>query len=403
MRQSNEHAGEPKRDTAVITAERRRGLAAAIASVTVFGIGIGLATPLLSLLLERSGIEAALTGLNASAIFLGVVLGPILAPPLVRQLGIRRFILIFLAFDIVFFLALKLFESFAAWFVLRVLLGMVGSGIFTVTEAWINLLARDDERGRVIGIYAAFLSAGFGLGPLMLAATGTAGWAPFLAASAISAVAAVPILMAGGSARGLGREPARNPLAMFARAPFIVSAVAMFGFYESTLISLLPVWGVRMGFDERLAAACLTAVYFGAIALQVPIGWLSDKLTRRAAMRLCALVGLLGAALAMVIGAEALPLFIVLFLWGGFATGIYPVALSMAGERFRDAELVTINAAVIIAYGLGSLLGPVLGGIAMDLWNPHGLLAMLTLLFAALTALSLAQSGARDREDRQQI
>jgi len=387
-------------DAAVAIADRRRGLAAAIASVSVFGIGIGLATPLLSLLLERRGTEAALTGLNASAIFIGVVLGPMLAPLLVRRLGIRAFILVFLALDIVFFLALKVFESFAAWFVLRVLLGTVGSGIFTATEAWINLLARDDERGRVIGIYAASLSAGFGVGPLMLAATGTEGWAPFLAAGAISAVAALPLLAAGGSARNLGREPARNPLAMFAKAPFIIAAVAMFGFYESTLISLLPVWGVRLGFDERIAAACLTAVYFGAIALQVPIGWLSDKLARRAAMRLCALAGLVGAVLATVIGANTAPLFIVLFLWGGLATGIYPVALSMAGERFRGAELITVNAAIIIAYGLGSLVGPVLGGGAMELWNPHGLLAMLTLLFAVLTALSLVPGGARDPGDR---
>jgi MFS family permease len=390
-------------DAAAEIVERRRGLAAAIASVAVFGIGIGLATPLLSLLLERGGTDASLTGLNAAAIFMGVVLGPMLAPALVRRLGIRPFILVFLALDIVFFLALKLFESFAAWFVLRVLLGIVGSGVFTATEAWINLLTRDEERGRVIGIYAAFLSAGFGVGPLMLAATGTEGWAPFLAAAAISAVAALPLLFAGGSARGLGREPARNPLAMFAKAPFIVAAVAMFGFFESALISLMPVWGVRMGFDERLAAACLTAVYFGAIALQVPIGWLSDKLTRGAAMRLCALTGFLGAGLAMAIGAHPLPLFIVLFLWGGFATGIYPVALSMAGERFAGADLVTINAAIIIAYGLGSLAGPVLGGVAMDLWNPHGLLAMLTALFAALTVLSLVQRGARDREDRRRI
>src|SRR5215472_8839471 len=105
-------------DAAVAIAHRRRGLAAAIASVTVFGIGIGLAAPLLSLLLERSGTEASLTGLNASAIFLGVVLGPMLAPVLVRRLGIRGFILLFLALDIVFFLALKLFESFTAWFIL---------------------------------------------------------------------------------------------------------------------------------------------------------------------------------------------------------------------------------------------------------------------------------------------
>ena len=63
-------------------------------------------------------------------------------------------------------------------------------------------------------------------------------------------------------------------------------------------MALLPIWGVRIGLSVRLAAATLSAVYFGSIVLQVLIGWLSDRLSRLAALRLCGVVGLLGAMLA---------------------------------------------------------------------------------------------------------
>ena len=82
---------------------------------------------------------------------------------------------------------------------------------------------------------------------------------------------------------------------MFARAPAILGAVAVFGLYEAALMALLPIWGVRSGLTERLAAATLSAVYFGSIVLQVLIGWLSDRISRLAALRLCGAVGLVGA------------------------------------------------------------------------------------------------------------
>jgi predicted MFS family arabinose efflux permease len=87
-----------------------------------------------------------------------------------------------------------------------------------------------------------------------------------------------------------------------------------------------------------------------------------------------------------------------LFVWGGIASGIYPVALSIAGDRFRGTELVTVNAAIIIAYGLGGLVGPALGGVAMDTWNPQGLLWLFVLLFAVLlvaTSYSRSATAAR--------
>jgi MFS family permease len=376
---------------------RRWSLAAAIASVTVFGLSVGQAGPLLSLLLEARGTDVTLNGLNAGATFIGVIVGPLLAPRLVRRFGIRDFLLVCFGLDIVLFLAMKPLDSLAAWFVLRPVGAAVGSSIFTTGEAWINQLAGDAGRGRIIGIYAAALSAGFGAGPLILSFTGIDGWPPFLANAAIAVLATLPLFGVGGASHGFGGDRGAGPLRMFVRAPVIVATVAVFGLYESALMSLLPIWGVRSGMTERWAAATLSTVYFGAIALQVPIGWLSDRASRPAALLLCGVVGLAGAVVLIAMPPLSLPLFGLLFVWGGIASGIYPVALSMAGDRFRGGELVSVNAAMIIAYGLGGLAGPPLGGAAMDLDDPQGLLWLFAGLFAGLLAVSLLAASVRRR------
>ncbi len=387
------HADFPART--LTAAERRRSLVAAIASVTVFGLSIGEGGPLLSLLLEARHTDAGLIGLNAGAAFIGVIVGPMLTPRWVRWFGIRNFLLGCFALDIVVFLLMKVFDSLGAWFVLRVLLGLIGSSLFTTSEAWISLLAGGAKRGRIIGIYAAALSAGFGLGPLLLSLTGIEGWPPFIANGIIVAVAAVPLLGAGNLASGLGRERGANPLKIFVMAPLIVITVALFGLYETALLALLPIWGVRAGLSTDAAAATLSAVYIGAIVLQVPIGWLSDRTQRLTALRVCGAGGLVGALLVTTLHASAPVLFGALFLWGGIVSGIYPVAMGMAGDRFSGRDMVAGNAAIIMAYGLGSLIGPALGGAAMDLWNPQGLLAMFVVLFVVFLGMTAVRGVRR--------
>jgi MFS family permease len=182
---------------------------------------------------------------------------------------------------------------------------------------------------------------------------------------------------------------------MFSRAPGIMATVVVFGLYEAALMNLLPIWGVRSGLTERLTAATLSAVYFGSIVMQVAIGWLSDRASRIVALRLCGAVGLAGAVLLANLPVPPAALFVALFIWGGMASGIYPVALSIAGDRFRGGELVSVNAAMIIAYGLGALVGPPLGGIAMDIRNPQGLFWLFVILFSALVAALLTAPATR--------
>ena len=372
------------------SARRGWSLAAAIASVTGFGLSIGQEAPLLSLLLDQRGVGPTWNGLNAAAAFIGVLVGPLLTPRAVRVLGIRNFLLLCFAVEAAICPMLKLFDSFPAWLVLRAAAGLFGSGIFTSSEAWINLLAGDTGRGRVLGVYAAALAAGFAIGPLVLTMTGLAGWTPFLVNAAIIATAALPLLGTGNRTLDFGRERGRHPLAMVRRAPLILLAVGLFGLHEATLMALLPIWALRLGFDTNLAAATLSAVFIGSFVLQWPIGLLSDKTSRPLTLRVCGAGGLLGAAVLVWIATPVPPILVLLAVWGGVASAIYPVALSMAGDRFRGHDLVSVNAAMIIAYGLGGLVGPALGGAAMDVWNPNGLLVFFVVLFAGFCLATVA-------------
>jgi MFS family permease len=144
------------------------------------------------------------------------------------------------------------------------------------------------------------------------------------------------------------------------------------------------VWGERAGLSTATAATLLSAVFIGAIALQIPVGLLSDRIGRHTTMRLCAVLGVAGAALLPLLTARPTLLLAALVIWGGFTTGLYPVALGMVGDRFRGTDLINANAGLVIAYGAGAFIGPILGGAAMDAWNPHGMVVILAAMFAAL-------------------
>ena len=85
-------------------------------------------------------------------------------------------------------------------------------------------------------------------------------------------------------------------------------------------------------------------------------------------------------------GASAAGLALV-FVWGGFVAGLYAVGLAHLGSNFKGADLAAANAAFTILYALGTMAGSGAGGLAMDLWNPHGFVAVLALISAVFLAV----------------
>ncbi len=107
----------------------------------------------------------------------------------------------------------------------------------------------------------------------------------------------------------------------------------------------------------------------GAIVLQLPIGWLADRVNpRRLALLLAALSAAGALAWPWMLGHTWLA-FALVFVWGGLFVGIYTVMLSIVGSRFSGGDLVGIYAAMSISWGGGALIGPSIVGLAMQ-WSP---------------------------------
>lgn len=130
---------------------------------------------------------------------------------------------------------------------------------------------------------------------------------------------------------------------------------------------------------------------FGAILLQLPIGWLGDRTERRRLAVALGFVAVGGALLWPMVINHPWIAYPVLFVWGGVFVGIYTLMMAIVCSRFAGAELVGIYALMGLVWGAGALLGPALAGLAMEL-SAHGLP-----IFAALACLAFSVFAATSR------
>jgi MFS family permease len=212
--------------------ERRQSLAAAISCCAVFGITVAVMAPLISLNLEGRGVDRTTIGAMASVPAVALIATNPFLPALVRRFGLRPFLYGCLILEVVLTLLMPLFDSLAAWFILRGLMGASVNGLFVVSETWINAVAEERSRGRVLAIYGAVLSGSFALGPLMITVTGTEGWLPFLVAAALIALAGIPLLWSSGLSPVIAGRASFGVLSFFLVAPTLVAAVFLSAFKE---------------------------------------------------------------------------------------------------------------------------------------------------------------------------
>ena len=383
-----------------MSATKQLSLAAILASCISYGIGMGLTLPLLSLILERMGVPGSLNGLNlATAGFASLVVTPFV-PRLIARFGPAEFLIVCLALAAGAMIAIYVAPSLWIWFPIRFLLSSALNGLFVVTEFWINRLADEHNRGRYVALYSICMAGSFGIGPALLQVIGTHGIGPFVAGAAMLLAALVPVALARKVAPRLEERSPISVYRVIALAPAAFGAAAVFGSIDAGLFGLFPVYAVRSGYTEAHAALAVTAMSVGSIVFQYPIGFLADRMDRRVLLVICTATGIVGAAVTPFAIAIPKLMYFVLFLWGGWVLGVYSVGLTVLGERFSGPELASANAAFIMCYCMGLLAGPAIEGVALDLWNPHGLLVVLGTISAAYVGYLVA-AGTRKTETAQ--
>jgi MFS family permease len=370
-------------------------ICAAIASISVVGMAIGLGVPLLSVILETRGHSATMIGANTAVAGIASIVAAPFATPLAARFGVVPVMLAAIAAGGVAFVGFYS-TPFWAWFPLRAVLHFALTVLFILSEFWISTSAPPQRRGLILGVYATVLSLGFAFGPWLFAQVGSAGFAPFGITFALIALAAIPVSLAWRESPDIASSGRGGGGGGFARyiwmVPTATAAVLVFGAVETGGFALFPVYGARIGYSEADAALLLTAVGLGNVLLQIPLGLVSDRMRdRRTLLAICALVGLAGSlALPYAAGDWNLSAAI-LFVWGGVVAGLYTVGLAHLGSKLSGRDLASANAAFVFCYGVGMLIGPQAIGIGMDVAGPNGFAWTLALFFAAYLLLAGAR------------
>ena len=395
---------ESQSNPAVVGATARwLALGALILHMGAIGMTFGILVPLTALLLEQRGLASSAIGFVSAMPSLGIVIAMPLAPRLVARFGVMPMVLSGLSISLVSVLLMPIADHPVLWALLRLVAGMAMAVPWLLGETWINALAPEARRGQIMALYGMAFFGGMAVGPLMLQAAGTEGWLPFLLAASGILIAAAPLPFIRHLAPNLKAKQAMGLIGALLAAPTVFGTALMGGISESALYTLLPIYGVRSGMEEGEALQLLTWLLVGAIVLQYPFGMLSDLIGRRLVLILLALLAVLCclAVLAMPIGA-VVGRYLLMVPLGGCLLAFYALGLALLGQRFLPAQLAIANATFILTYELGSLGGPVLAGLAMDLGHPGGLLAFIAAVCALFAGIALWRGRVRrptvDRE-----
>jgi MFS family permease len=383
-------------DDTIESRDRNRALAAVIGTAFGVGVSVGAIVPLLSLNLEQRGFDATEIGVNAAMFPLGAVAFSFLVPRIVAWLGIFNAIVASITLSSALMLLFAVIDDYLAWCAIRLVIGCIGVVHWIASETWINLLARDSNRSRVMAIYATVMAGGFVGGPLLLSLTGINGWIPFLAVAVASLFALVPVLLIRSAPPALDRALHLDLFGVMRAVPLVMAAALVAGFVDASLFSLIPVYQLRAGHAEQLAILSLSVFMAGNLVLQYPLGWIADHTSRRhAAIATAAIIVLGSVAYPLMLPALGPPFWLMMFVWGGVSWGMYTLGLALLGERFQPAKLAAANAAFVMMYEVGSITGPIASGAALDRWPTYGLPAAVGLVAALFIALAVVRQPQR--------
>ena len=366
---------------------------AVTAAVIIVGLALGVTLPLVSLRLEAWGYGSFAIGVMAGMPAIGVLLGARLTGRLAGWFGTPQTLRLCLLASAGSVALLTLMPSYPLWLFLRLLIGISLTVVFVLGESWINQLVEDRLRGRLVALYGTGFALSQLCGPLLLTALGTEGDQGFWLSASLLVFGSLLLLGHGGAPQVNAESASGKGLGKFCRnLPAIAWAVVLFAAFEAMVLTLLPVYLLREGFAQQLALIMVSTVVVGDAALQLPIGWLADRVPRQTLFRCCGVV-LLASSLSIPALLHTSLIWPVLVLFGASAGGLYTLSLILVGQRYRDDALVRANAHIALLWGIGCLLGPMSTGAASQWISGHALPMLMALGAAGFVWLAF-QRGA---------
>jgi MFS family permease len=346
-----------------------------VSIVAVSGFSQGMLLPLIAVIFEKNGVSASLNGLNATALYIGILLvSPFMEIPL-RKYGYKPVILIGGGLVIIALALFPLWQSFWFWFGLRLLIGIGDHALHFATQTWITSSSPTEKRGRNISLYGLFFGIGFATGPLMTPLVRVNESLPFIVSSLLCLVGWFFLFFLKNEIpeQETGINSFLATIKRFRKAlrygwvaflpPF------SYGFLESSLNGSFPIYALRMNIDVANVSIVLSAFAIGSILTQLPLGILSDQYGRRKILITVLFLGFLSFTSASFLEHSFIGLSLSFLIAGMVVGSTFSLGISFMTDIVPNKLLPTGNLLCGIFFSLGSLSGPIIGGLFIQFFQ----------------------------------
>ncbi|MEK1889374.1 MAG: MFS transporter [Phyllobacterium sp.] len=348
-------------------------IASPLAGGALHSAGSGLFHTLLPLRLVENGYGADAVGLVVMAEGAGFLLGCIGSVRLIRSVGEVRAYAALSASSSVLVLALGTGPELAVMMAIQAVVGFANAGQSVVIESWLNAMVPNEGRGRVLTLYVLVLGLFYGLGQLLARDIAPAGNAMLMITAAFYALALVPVTAIWVGEPQLHAPMGIDLLGAFRTSPLGALACLLTGLVSSTFSSIGPLYGLELGFSQDRIVILMAAVALGALFLQFPLGYLSDRLDRRAMMSWLAVIlaGVCGMFL-LIDSNTPLWAFLILFsVFGGISEIFYPLGVAHANDSASTSQFVTLSSNLLLIWALGGTIGPAVAATGVEHLGAH--------------------------------
>jgi MFS family permease len=350
--------------------------------------------------LTELAASETLTGLIGAIYSAGFMLGAWVGPALLGRYGTIRLYAAAAAITAVFALVMGMVPGIAAWGAARVVQGIGFGLLFASAESWLGQAVPKDRRGDMMGFYY-FLSRIAGL------------LAPFLAfgmsaldprgLSWVSILLCLSLVTLCLTRQAEPAPPSRevmSPIGLFRLAPSAVTGCFLAGLLNTGTLALLPTWTSTFaigGGGTGAAALASAAAAAGALIVQWPAGRISDRVERRIVVAVLSLFSG-AAALALAAGGTRFSepaVLALLAMWGAGAFAFYGICAAHAIDRGGAERVAQVMSGILFIWAAGSVIGPVLSGVAMSLGGPAALFGLAAAGLFFLAGVMLVRSRLR--------
>lgn len=363
----------------------------------------GLQGTLLGVRAGVEGFSTFTTGIMMSGYFMGIFIGSFLAPYLVKRVGHIRVFSALASLASISILLHGVYITAVGWTFMRIVTGICFAGIFVVTESWLNDRASNETRGKVLSVYMVLTTLGMGSGQFLLNLASPSEIDLFILTSVIISFSLIPMLLTAKPAPTFGSSQTMSLIDLYKASPLAVIGNGLTGMAHGTIFGLGAIYASTVLGDIKSISIFMACFLIGGLMTQWPIGYISDRVSRRLVMSVISMAAITVCIAAILLPKDSPIFFASILLLGGAAMPMYSICIAYANDRLEPRQIVAASGSLVMVSGIGLSTGPIIIAFFMDFysmtfffWGIAGIFGLI-LLFTLIRIQSRADLDVKDQ------